>query len=83
MKIGVIGAGVSGIIFAINRKMKHPMDEVIVFEHLDKPLKKILSTGNGKCNIGNKNPHKESGKNAIVTTILSEYGFDKSLIIPL
>ena len=77
MKIGVIGAGVSGIIFAINRKMKHPMDEVIVFEHLDKPLKKILSTGNGKCNIGNKNPYKESGKNAIVATILNEYGYDK------
>ena len=77
MKIGVIGAGVSGIIFAINRKMKHPLDEVIVFEHLDKPLKKILSTGDGKCNIGNKNPFKESGKNAIVATILNEYGYDK------
>ena len=76
MKIGVVGAGVSGIIFAINRKMKHPMDEVIVFEHLDKPLKKILSTGNGKCNIGNKNPHKESGKNAIVRNILNEYDFE-------
>ena len=77
MKIGVVGAGVSGIIFAINRKMKHPRDEVIVFEHLDKPLKKILSTGNGKCNIGNKNPHKESGKNAIVEHILNEYGYEK------
>ncbi len=77
MKIGVIGAGVSGTIFAINRKMKHPKDEVIVFEHLDKPLKKILSTGNGKCNIGNKNPYRESGKNAIVGTILNEYGFEK------
>ena len=76
MKIGVIGAGVSGIIFAINRKMKHPMDEVIVLEHLDKPLKKILSTGNGKCNIGNKIPHKESIKNAIVRNILNEYDFE-------
>ena len=77
MKIGVVGAGVSGIIFAINRKMKHPKDEVIVFEHLDKPLKKILSTGNGKCNIGNKNAHKESGQNAIVEHILNEYGYEK------
>ena len=77
MIIGVVGAGVSGIIFAINRKMKHPKDEVIVFEHLDKPLKKILSTGNGKCNIGNKNPYRESGKNAIVEHILSEYGYEK------
>lgn len=77
MKIGVVGAGVSGIIFAINRKMKHPLDEVIVLEHLDKPLKKILSTGNGKCNIGNKNPFRESGKNAIVATILNEYGYER------
>ena len=77
MKIGVVGAGVSGIIFAINRKMKHQRDEVIVFEHLDKPLKKILSTGNGKCNIGNKIPYKESGKNAIVEHILTEYDYDK------
>ena len=66
MKIAGIGAGVSGIIFAIKRKMDHPKDEVIVFEHLDKPLKKILSTGNGKCNIGNQNPLPNDSKNAIV-----------------
>lgn len=77
MKIGVVGAGVSGIIFAINRKTKHPNDEIVVLEHLEKPLKKILSTGNGKCNIGNKNPFKESGENAIVVTILNEYNFEK------
>ena len=77
MKIGVIGAGVSGIIFSINRKRKYPKDEIFIFEHLDKPLKKILSTGNGKCNIGNKNPYRENGKNAIVGTILNEYGFDR------
>lgn len=77
MKIGVVGAGVSGIIFAINRKTKHPNDEIVVLEHLEKPLKKILSTGNGKCNIGNKNPFKESGENAIVATILNEYNFEK------
>ena len=76
MKIGVIGAGVSGIIFAIKRKMDHPKDEVIVFEHLDKPLKKILSTGNGKCNIGNQNPLPNDSKNAIVEHILTKYDFE-------
>ena len=75
MRIGVIGAGVSGIIFAIKRKMNHPEDEVIIFEHLDKPLKKILSTGNGKCNIGNKNPLPNDSENAIVNTILQKYDF--------
>ena len=76
MKIGVIGAGVSGIIFAIKRKMDHPKDEVVVFEHLDKPLKKILSTGNGKCNIGNQNPLTNDNKNAIVEHILTKYDFE-------
>ena len=75
MKIAVIGAGVSGIIFAIKRKMDHPKDEVVVFEHLDKPLKKILSTGNGKCNIGNQNPLPNDSKNAIVEHILTKYDF--------
>ena len=75
MKIGVIGAGVSGITFSIKRKMNHPEDEIIVFEHLDKPLKKILSTGNGKCNIGNKNPLLNDSENAIVDKILKDYDF--------
>ena len=47
MRIVVVGAGVSGIIFSINRKRLHPEDHIVIFEHLDKPLKKILATGNG------------------------------------
>ena len=31
MKIAVIGAGVSGVTFAINRKKKHPEDDVVIF----------------------------------------------------
>lgn len=55
MKIIVIGAGASGIAAAINYKRHHENDDVLVIEHLDKPLKKILATGNGKCNLGNSN----------------------------
>ena len=45
MVIGVIGAGFAGMSFAINRKMVHPKDEIIVFEHLDKAMKNaILAT---------------------------------------
>ena len=76
MKIAVIGAGVSGIIFAVNRKKHHPKDEIIVFEHLDKALKKILSTGNGKCNIGNKYDISYKSNNELVRNILQEYNYD-------
>ena len=76
MKIGVVGAGASGIVFAINRKRLFPKDEVIVFEHLDKPLKKILATGNGKCNIGNTIDISDQIDEPSVKSILKENDFD-------
>lgn len=54
MKCVIIGAGASGVAAAINIKRKYPNDEVIIIEHSDRPLRKILATGNGRCNLGNK-----------------------------
>lgn len=42
MKIIIIGAGAAGSIAAINYKRNHPIDDVLIIEHLDKPLKKYL-----------------------------------------
>ena len=53
MKILVVGAGVSGVSFALSRKRSHPKDEITIIDRLGEPLKKILATGNGKCNIAN------------------------------
>ena len=50
MKVVIVGAGISGIVGAIKIKKNN---EVIVLEHNDKPLKKLLLTGNGKCNYFN------------------------------
>lgn len=55
MKVLIVGAGASGIVAAISYKRNHPSDDVLVIEHLDRPLKKLLATGNGKCNLGNSN----------------------------
>ena len=55
MKVIVIGAGASGVVAAINYKRNHKSDDVLIIEHLDKPLKKLLASGNGKCNLGNSN----------------------------
>ena len=55
MKIIIIGGGASGIVAAINYKRNHLSDDVLVIEHLSAPLKKLLASGNGKCNLGNDN----------------------------
>ena len=55
MKILVVGAGAAGIVAAINYKRNHKDDDVLVIERLDSSLKKLLASGNGKCNLGNSN----------------------------
>ena len=51
-KVVIIGAGASGIIAALKASEKN---EVILLESSDKCGKKILLTGNGKCNYWNNN----------------------------
>lgn len=78
MKIIIIGAGASGITAAINLKRLNPNDEVLIIEHLDKPLKKILATGNGKCNLGNANINLHNFKNEkFVENIIVNYDYKK------
>lgn len=52
MKIAVIGAGASGILAALNISDKH---EVYLLDGNKEVGKKILVTGNGKCNFWNEN----------------------------
>ena len=55
-KMIIVGAGVSGVYLAIllKRKFNELMD-VIVLEQNSAPLKKLLATGNGRCNLSNRN----------------------------
>ena len=53
----IIGAGASGLIAAITAARTG--SDLIVLEHMDQAAKKILSTGNGKCNYTNKNQELE------------------------
>lgn len=55
MKIAVIGAGASGIIASIVAKRTNPDIEVDLYDKNDKIGKKLLITGNGRCNISNEN----------------------------
>ena len=86
----IIGGGPSGIVTAINAKNKD--NKVIVLEKNNTPLKKLLLTGNGKCNYFNetfstKNYH--SMNIDIVNKIISDKNltsvkdfFDQMGIVP-
>ncbi len=53
MKIAIIGGGASGTAAAIYAKRTNPNAHVTIFERNDRILKKILATGNGRCNLSN------------------------------
>lgn len=52
-KLIIIGGGASGIACAIQMKKLNPDFQVTILEQNDRIGKKILKTGNGRCNISN------------------------------
>lgn len=60
MKIGIIGAGASGLYSAMLVKRKHPDWSVIIFDKEKKAGRKLLATGNGHCNLLNASLSSDS-----------------------
>lgn len=89
-KIGIIGAGASGLVAAIFAKNNN--NEVIIFERNKDCGKKILATGNGRCNYFNSDNnliHYESSSPNLISEIINEETeqevldfFDRLGIIP-
>ena len=53
--IAVVGGGASGLSAAIAAKTESPSINVVIAERLERVASKILATGGGRCNLGNKN----------------------------
>lgn len=76
-KIAIIGGGASGLVAAIKSAGK---GEVVLFEKDDRIGKKILQTGNGRCNFCNKNLSPQKYNNPkFVERVLSKVGLDDIL----
>lgn len=79
MKIAVIGGGAAGLTAAIFAKRTNDRAEVTIFESNDRVGRKILSTGNGRCNLTNE---KISAENYVthcpefVKEVLEKYDYD-------
>lgn len=69
----VIGAGASGMMAAITAARENK--KVCIIEKLDKAGKKILATGNGKCNFTNEvmNINCFHGDKKFITNVLNEF----------
>ena len=52
-RLAIIGAGASGLCAAIEAKKANPNIEITIFERMPKSGKKLLATGNGRCNFTN------------------------------
>ena len=78
--IVVVGGGASGLIAAITAAKKGA--KVTLIEQKEQLGKKILSTGNGRCNLTNQymNINCFRGDNtAIVSEILSQFGYKDTI----
>ena len=75
--IAIIGGGASGLACAIEAKRQAKkcglLLNVTIFEHLNKPAKKILATGNGRCNFCNTDLTEAHyyGNYALIKSILN------------
>lgn len=79
-KILIIGGGASGMTAAIAAARKGAA--VTILEHMDRIGKKILSTGNGKCNYTNRRQGLRCYRGedpAFVLPVLDQFGFEETV----
>lgn len=78
-KILIIGGGASGMMAAISAA-EHGAD-VRILERMPRVGKKLLATGNGRCNLSNLNmgPEHFHGDREFIRAILSECNLDATL----
>lgn len=73
MKLAVIGAGASGSACVIEALLTNPNISITLYDKMPKVCKKILATGNGRCNFTNENlsPSHFYGNTAFLRKILT------------
>lgn len=75
-RLAIIGAGASGLCAAIEAKKANPHIQIIIFERMQKSAKKILATGNGRCNFTNNDlsiNHFYGKKDFLKSILSSDY----------
>ena len=79
-RIAVIGGGAAGMTAAITAAGEG--GQVTIYEHQERLGKKILSTGNGKCNLGNRElsaSQYSGGDEALLEDCFKKFGTDDTI----
>ena len=82
-RVGIIGAGASGMAAAIAAAENGA--SVFLFENKDRVGKKLLLTGNGKCNLTNVRMgpgffHSSSDEEALIESVLRRFGCEDTIM---
>lgn len=78
--VAVVGGGAAGMTAAIAAARTGA--RVVVLERNDRPGKKILMTGNGKCNLGNRDlqpSYYYSDNMAMAASVLERFGTEETI----
>lgn len=81
-KIVIVGGGAAGMTAAIAAAWTNPSCEIVILEHKNQLGKKILSTGNGRCNFTNAYMEEHcfySDSKAVIKEVLSVFGTRQTL----
>lgn len=76
-QLAIIGGGASGLCASISAKRRNKSADVVVIEALPRVGKKILATGNGRCNLTNLNATPSDYNTDFVTEVLKKYPPEK------
>ena len=80
--LAIVGGGASGMLAGITALETNPDIHVIIFDQKDILGKKILSTGNGRCNLTNKNmslDYFRSDEPQLISSVLKAFGYSDTI----
>ena len=80
--LAIVGGGASGMLAGITALETNPDIQVIIFDQKDILGKKILSTGNGRCNLTNKNmslDYFRSDEPQLISSVLKAFGYSDTI----
>lgn len=81
MIVGIIGGGASGMMAAL-RACREPDNRVILYERQARLGRKLMATGNGRCNLSNRHAgisHYHGTNPAFVGPALERFGVEQTL----
>ncbi|MBQ3431529.1 MAG: NAD(P)/FAD-dependent oxidoreductase, partial [Clostridia bacterium] len=72
----IIGGGASGVAAALTLRALQPDADIVILEKNERILKKLLTTGNGRCNITNT-AVSPACYPAFAETVITQYDFER------